>query len=77
LNQAHPTTNTPETSEKTFKRQSSAAATEAAEPPLSFWQAWPWWCVPAVVGLVLVLIFVDPFIGDWDGMDYTILSLAG
>jgi hypothetical protein len=77
LNQAHPTTNTPETSEKTFKRQSSAAATEAAEPPLSFWQAWPWWCVPAVGGLVLVLIFVDPFIGDWDGMDYTILSLAG
>jgi hypothetical protein len=77
LNQAHPTTNTPETSEKTFKRQSSAAATEAAEPPLSFWQPWPWWCVPAVVGLVLVFIFVDPFIGDWDGMDYTILSLAG
>jgi len=24
-----------------------------------------------------VLYFVDPFIGDWDGMDYTILSLAG
>ena len=22
-------------------------------------------------------IFVDPFIGDWDGMDYTMLSLAG
>ena len=44
---------------------------------LSFWRAWSWWCVPAVVGLVLVLVFVDPFIGDWDGMDYTILSLAG
>ena len=77
MNQAHPTTNTPETSEKIFKRQSSAAATQAADPPLSFWRAWPWWCVPAVVGLVLVLVFVDPFIGDWDGMDYTILSLAG
>jgi hypothetical protein len=25
----------------------------------------------------LVLYFVDPFIGDWDGMDYTMLSLAG
>jgi len=24
-----------------------------------------------------VLYFVDPFIGDWDGMDYTILSIAG
>jgi len=23
------------------------------------------------------LFFVDPFIGDWDGMDYTMLSLAG
>ena len=24
-----------------------------------------------------MLYFVDPFIGDWDGMDYTMLSLAG
>ena len=24
-----------------------------------------------------MLCFVDPFIGDWDGIDYTILSLAG
>ena len=24
-----------------------------------------------------MLWFVDPFIGDWDGMDYTMLSLAG
>jgi hypothetical protein len=56
------------------------AANEAADKAadaLSFWRAWPWWSVPAVVGLVLVLLFVDPFIGDWDGMDYTILSLAG
>jgi 4-amino-4-deoxy-L-arabinose transferase-like glycosyltransferase len=33
--------------------------------------------VPAIAGLLLVLYFVDPFIGDWDGMDYTMLSLAG
>ena len=26
---------------------------------------------------MLVLYFVDPFIGDWDGMDYTVLSLNG
>jgi 4-amino-4-deoxy-L-arabinose transferase-like glycosyltransferase len=32
---------------------------------------------PAVVALALVLFFIDPFIGDWDGMDYTILSVAG
>jgi len=77
LNQAHPTTNTPVTSENIFKRQASAAAIEAADPSLSFWRAWPWWLVPALAGLILVLYFVDPFIGDWDGMDYTILSLAG
>ena len=33
--------------------------------------------MPAIAGLALALMFVDPFIGDWDGMDYTILSLAG
>ncbi len=53
------------------------AATQAAQSSLSFWQAWPWWFVPALTSLVLVLYFVDPFIGDWDGMDYTMLSLAG
>jgi hypothetical protein len=42
-----------------------------------FWRSWPWWFVPAALGLLLALWFVDPFIGDWDGMDYTILSLAG
>ena len=43
----------------------------------SFWRLWPWWLFPSLIALVLVLYFVDPFIGDWDGMDYTILSLAG
>jgi 4-amino-4-deoxy-L-arabinose transferase-like glycosyltransferase len=43
----------------------------------SFWGAWQWWLPPAIIGLALVLYFVDPFIGDWDGMDYTMLSLAG
>jgi 4-amino-4-deoxy-L-arabinose transferase-like glycosyltransferase len=53
------------------------AATEALDQSPSFWRAWLWWFVPAVAGLILVLCFVDPFIGDWDGIDYTILSLAG
>ena len=43
----------------------------------SFWQTWRWWLPPAIIALALVLYFVDPFIGDWDGMDYTMLSLAG
>lgn len=42
-----------------------------------FWRAWRWWLPPALIALALVLYFVDPFIGDWDGMDYTMLSLAG
>ncbi|HEY6233448.1 MAG TPA: glycosyltransferase family 39 protein [Pyrinomonadaceae bacterium] len=44
---------------------------------IGFWRSCLWWLLPAVVGLILALWFVDPFIGDWDGMDYTILSLAG
>jgi Dolichyl-phosphate-mannose-protein mannosyltransferase len=43
----------------------------------SFLKAWPWWLIPALISLVLVLLFLDPFIGDWDGLDYTILSVAG
>ncbi|HEX6718466.1 MAG TPA: glycosyltransferase family 39 protein [Pyrinomonadaceae bacterium] len=42
-----------------------------------FWSAWRWWLPPAVIVLILVLCFVDPFIGDWDGLDYTMLSLQG
>jgi len=34
--------------------------------PLYFWRVWRWWLVPALLGLGLVLYFVDPFIGDWD-----------
>ncbi|HEX9424882.1 MAG TPA: hypothetical protein VF899_16705, partial [Pyrinomonadaceae bacterium] len=75
MNQAHPTTNTPVTSEEVCK-PASVAATSAASSSLSFWRAWPWWFVPALAGVVLVLYFVDPFIGDWDGIDYTMLSLA-
>jgi hypothetical protein len=32
---------------------------------------------PALIALGLVIYFVDPFIGDWDGLDYTMLSLTG
>ena len=42
-----------------------------------FWPSWRWWLLPTLVGLVLVVYFVDPFIGDWDGIDYTMLSLSG
>jgi 4-amino-4-deoxy-L-arabinose transferase-like glycosyltransferase len=48
-----------------------------AGPCLSFWRAWPWWLLPALLAVALTLYFLDPFIGDWDGIDYTMLSLAG
>jgi len=48
-----------------------------APPSRSFWHAWQWWLLPPAVSLALGLYFMDPFIGDWDGIDYTMLSLAG
>jgi Dolichyl-phosphate-mannose-protein mannosyltransferase len=67
------TTNTPDT----FSNLRSSAPTGVASLLGSFWQTWRWWLPPALIALLLVLYFVDPFIGDWDGMDYTMLSLAG
>lgn len=39
--------------------------------------AWRWWLPPALLSLALALVFVDPFAGDWDALDYTTLALAG
>jgi 4-amino-4-deoxy-L-arabinose transferase-like glycosyltransferase len=39
--------------------------------------AWRWWIIPALLALALALIFIDPFIGDWDGLDYTLISIEG
>ena len=36
-----------------------------------------YWLPPALVALVLALHYLNPFIGDWDGLDYTIFSLHG
>jgi len=38
---------------------------------------WRWWLPPAAVALVLILVFVDPFIGDWDALEYTLSALRG
>jgi hypothetical protein len=43
----------------------------------SFWGAWRWWIIPALVSLILALRFADPFIGDWDALDYTLISIEG
>lgn len=39
--------------------------------------AWRWWLLPAIVFLILILVFVDPFIGDWDALEYTLSALRG
>src|SRR5262247_4495054 len=70
LTQTHLTTNTADTPGLPTTGENISTAT-------SFLKQWRWWLAPALMGLALVLYFVDPFIGDWDGMDYTILSLAG
>src|SRR5829696_4759156 len=69
LTQISLTTNTPD----------SFANSQSSFPAgtVSFWRAWRWWLPPALIALLLVLYFVDPFIGDWDGLDYTMLSLTG
>ncbi|HEX9630618.1 MAG TPA: glycosyltransferase family 39 protein, partial [Pyrinomonadaceae bacterium] len=71
------TTNTPQTSDSFTGRRRFAALGFEAPAQTSFLKAWLWWSIPALLGLILVLWFVDPFIGDWDGLDYTMLSLAG
>lgn len=42
-----------------------------------FWSAWRWWLGPAALALVLALLYADPFIGDWDALDYTLISIEG
>jgi 4-amino-4-deoxy-L-arabinose transferase-like glycosyltransferase len=39
--------------------------------------AWRWWLAPAALALILILVFVDPFIGDWDALEYTLSALHG
>jgi Dolichyl-phosphate-mannose-protein mannosyltransferase len=73
LTQTLLTTNTPES----LSNLRSGSPADLASSWASFWTAWRWWLPPALIALALVLYFVDPFIGDWDGMDYTMLSLAG
>jgi 4-amino-4-deoxy-L-arabinose transferase-like glycosyltransferase len=42
-----------------------------------FLRSYVYWLAPALLALVLALVYLNPFIGDWDGLDYTIFSLHG
>jgi len=76
LNQPPLTTITPAAADP--RQEFEASETAAGDVlPLSFWRAWRWWVPPTVLGTILVVYFIDPFIGDWDGLDYTMLSVAG
>src|SRR5437588_8392840 len=44
-------------------------------PTHNFWRQYPYWLAPSLVALILTLVYLNPFIGDWDGLDYTIFSL--
>ncbi len=46
-------------------------------PARSFHHQYAYWLPPAIVALTLALVYLNPFIGDWDGLDYTIFSLHG
>lgn len=63
-------------SQPTTSPHTATDAPDAVEAQ-GFWQSWPWWLAPALLALALTLYFVDPFIGDWDGLDYTVLALRG
>lgn len=43
----------------------------------NFLNQYRYWLPPALVALILTLVYLNPFIGDWDGLDYTIFSLHG
>ena len=43
----------------------------------AFWRSYLYWLPPALLGLALTLFYLNPFIGDWDALDYTIASLNG
>lgn len=60
-----------------LQQKSAEAFGDSISHANHFWRAWKWWLPQSLLGLALVLCFVDPFIGDWDGLDYTMLSLAG
>ena len=48
-----------------------------SERPAKFLRDYFYWLPPALIVFVLSLIYLNPFIGDWDGLDYTIFSLHG
>lgn len=55
----------------------ASAASADSRSARDFFCDFPYWLPPALTGLVLALVYLNPFIGDWDGLDYTIASIRG
>jgi hypothetical protein len=43
----------------------------------NFARAYGYWLPPVLVSIGLTFRFLNPFIGDWDGLEYTVYSLRG
>jgi hypothetical protein len=61
----------------TSAHATAEARAACASEALSLRAAWRSWLPPALVALLLALLFRDPFAGDWDALDYTVLALQG
>lgn len=46
--------------------------TRGANP---FLRSWRWWLPVSALAFILAVLFVDPFAGDWDALDYIVLAL--
>jgi hypothetical protein len=46
-------------------------------PNPAFLRTYLYWLPPALVSLGLTLLYLNPFIGDWDALEYTVHSIRG
>jgi dolichyl-phosphate-mannose-protein mannosyltransferase len=60
-----------------FARPQEAKASRTSANEAAILSAWRWWLPPAALAFIFILIFVDPFIGDWDALEYTLNALHG
>ncbi|HEY0404272.1 MAG TPA: glycosyltransferase family 39 protein [Pyrinomonadaceae bacterium] len=61
---------------KTSRRDKSRTTCDD-DGAAGFLKSWRWWLGPAALVLLLALLYQDPFIGDWDALDYTVNSVQG
>lgn len=75
----HATTKTddPLHDSKTAQLSTGVAPADANDAPRPLLSSWRWWLPVALLAFALALIFADPFAGDWDALDYTVLAVKG